>query len=146
MLFYRDDTLSTIDEKSCPICTGETQKSFFWVMLHDVGAMIDFAIMALAIATLLIFAVYQITVRFDLDVMIPAWVGWFRGTQIVVMFFGTIGAVISHVLLALHLKVSYWERGYSLEGSRYCPKCGNRFLVLTPNSTDTNLCQQEDPG
>ena len=75
MLFYRDDTINAMDEKSCPICTSETRKSFFWVMLHDVGGMIDFAIMALAIAALLFFAVYQITVRFNLDVMIPARVG-----------------------------------------------------------------------
>ena len=81
--------------------------------------------------------------RLNLEITIPAWAGWFRGTQIVIMIFVTIGAVISHLLLTLHLKISYWESGYSL-GSRYCPKCGNRFLVLTPNNTDANLYQEED--
>ena len=144
MLFYRDDTISAADEKTCPICAGEIRKSFVWVMLHDVGAMIDFAVMALAVAALLFFAVYQITVRLDLEITIPELIGWFRGAQIVVMLFGAAGAVVSHFLMAMYLKASYRKKGYSLEGSRYCPKCGNRFLVLIPNNSDANLHQQED--
>lgn len=134
MLFYRDDTFSTADEKFCPICTGETRKSVFWVMLHDVGALIDFAVMELAIAALLFFAVYQLVIHFGMEMPIPLRIGWFSGPQGVVCIFLTIGGIVSHFLLKFHLKLAYCAKGYELIGARYCHKCGNRFLVLVPTT------------
>lgn len=131
MLFYRDMTLDSINEERCPICNNcSLRKSLLLAAIHDIDAFLDFTVMTAASGTLLFFAVYEIKNRFGLEIRIPEEIGWMNGLQATILLFLTIGAIISHFLLTLHLKIGYFERGYSLVGSKYCPHCDNRFLVL----------------
>lgn len=129
MLFYRDKTLEPSDCQ-CPLCKGELQPSFLLPVLHDIGVVIEYLAITLAVMFLSFLAIYQVMVHMDIDYSVLPTIDWGTVAKIVLVACMGIGLIASHFVMKRHLTLTYWLMGYTLKEARYCPKCHNRFLVV----------------